>query len=212
MRTTAAHVALTACAALLLTGCIEFADSATTAQPTTNAQVIEASIEWALEEGKASDRQVEALRNALARGEITRADIDAAFGEHLDCLETANVEYIVVEEPAMPGSGVSLPGAMIYAPDQNSTREVDIDDACAMAHDAYIKGAYIQQPWAVEAVDTAWTSDAVRDCLASHGYPSDDDATAAEIRALDVQDWTDNADDPAWDPCVSTATNPFDTP
>lgn len=35
---------------------------------------------------------------------------------------------------------------------------------------------------------------------------------AFENRALDVQGWMGNADDLAWDPCVSTATNPFDMP
>ena len=69
-----------------------------------------------------------------------------------------------------------MPGIMIPAPDPNSTREVDISDACQWEHQHYVASAYGNRPEAVEAADRVWTGQEMRDRLASRGYPSDSDA------------------------------------
>jgi hypothetical protein len=193
---------LTACGVGSLASCVGSGDP-TPPEPTTNVQVIDLYLAFARDDSRVLDSQIQMLQRARAAGEVTRADVDAAFAAHLACLDEAGVKYIVVEEETVAGSGVSIPGAQIPVSDPDSTREIEIDDACAFGHDAYVRSAYTQLPWAQVAEAVVWTSRSVRDCLASHGFPSDDDATVAEIRALDQADWEAHSQDPGFTACVT---------
>ena len=187
-------------ASCLLAGCLQVEEAQP--RPTTAVEVIDEWLAYAREEGKASARQLEILENARQAGEVTRADVDEATADYIACLEDAGVEYILQEEEFPPGSGEYMPGVMIPAPDPNSTREVDISDACQWKHQVYVAAAYGNRPEAVEAEDRMWTGQEMRECLASRGYPSDPDATADEMRQLFDQDVTDHGQEPDFRPCV----------
>jgi hypothetical protein len=193
---------LAACGVGSLAGCIDSSDP-TPPEPTTNAQAIDVWLAYARDDARVLDSQIEALERARDAGEVTRADVDTAFAAHLACLDEAGVKYIVVEEERVPGSGLSFPGVNLPVSDPGSTSEVDIDDACMFGHDAYIEAAYGNQPRALAMEDAVWTSPSVRSCLASHGFPSDDDASAADIRALDQADWEAHSQDYGFKPCVT---------
>ena len=184
----------------LLAACVQVEEAQP--RPTTAVEVIDEWLTMAREEGRASSRQLEILASARQGGEVTRAALDEATADFLACLEDAGVEYILAEEESPPGSGVYLPGVMIPAPDPNSTREVDISDACQWKHQMYVFQAYGNRPEAVEAEDLMWTGQEMRECLASRGYPSDPDATADEMRQLFDQDVTDHGQEPDFRTCL----------
>ena len=198
-------MAAAACAAVavLATGCSEAVGPEPQAHPTTNRGVIDDYLAEARASELVFDHQIEILERASEAGEITRADVDQAFALHLACLDDAGIEYNVIEEEVVPGSGVSRPAVTLPATDPESTREVDIDDACSFGHDIYIISAYAMQPWARAAGDKVWTSPAVRSCLADRGYPSDDNVTAAEVRDLHNEYSMNNWDKPGFEPCVT---------
>jgi hypothetical protein len=187
-------------ASCLLAGCLQVEEAQP--RPTTAVEVIDEWLTFAREEGKASARQLEILENAREAGEVTRADVDEATADFLACLEDAGVEYILQEEEFPTGSGEYMPGVMIPAPDPNSTREVDISDACQWKHQVYVAAAYGNRPEAIEAADRMWTGEEMRDCLASRGYPSDSDATADEMQQLFGQDVTDHGQEPSYRSCL----------
>lgn len=197
------HLSVLALAVCSLTGCSEPVDREPEARPTSNIEAIDLWIEYAKEDERVLTSQMEVLERARAAGEVTRADLDGVFVAHLECLDAAGVAYNVVEEQRVAGSGFTMPGVTLPAPDLESTREIDVDDACMFAHDAYVAGAYANQPWVLSQEDAVWTSQEVRDCLAARGYPTEDDMTAAEIRELDSAYTANNWNEPDFDPCVT---------
>jgi hypothetical protein len=201
MKTALAALVLTVGGVVSLASCVASGDPAPP-DPTTNVEAIDIWLGYARDDPRALDSQIEMLERARAEGEVTRADVDTAFAAHLACLDEAGVKYIVVEEERVPGSGLSFPGVNLPVSDPDSTTEIDIDDACMFGHDVYIASAYGNQPRALAMEDAVWTSPSVRDCLASHGFPSDDDATVAEIQALDQTDWEEHSQDPTFTACV----------
>lgn len=190
---------LLACVALLA-GCGQ--DEAPRASAATTVQVIDSWLTSAREEGKASDAQLAILERAKAAGDITRADVDEATAAFLACLDDAGVPYRLQDEEVLPGSGVTVPGVTVPADPNGGTREVDISDACQWTHQIYVVSAYANRPAAIEAQDRIWTSQALRECLAARGYPSDPDATSDEIRQLHDQDVTDHGNDPGFRSCL----------
>lgn len=189
---------------LLLAGC---AEDPLPAAPETDAQAIQYWLEAAHNEdfGAPSDHMIEALERALARGTVVRADIDELMPEYYDCLGDAGLEYNVVEDEAVTGSGISVPGATIVAPDEDSIENIDaLSYACEGLYRAYVVAAYTNQPTSREAQDRVWLGDAMRACLAERGLTMDADATAAEIRELWDEDITANlnkADNADYYPC-----------
>ena len=188
---------------VLSTGCSAAVGPEPEVHPTTNAGVIDSYLAEARTSELTFDSQIEALERARVAGEITRADVNEAFASHLACLDDAGIEYNVIEEEMVPGSGVSRPAVTLPVTDPGSTREVDIDDACSFGHDIYIISAYVMQPWVRAAGGEVWTSPAVRSCLADRGYTTDDDVTAAEVRDLHNEYSMNNWDKPGFEPCVT---------
>lgn len=201
MRNMGNGVVLLVCGVALLSGCGESSTSQT--QPTTNVQVIDRQISDARQDHRVLNNQLEILQRARDAGGVTRADVDAAFAQHLSCLDAAGVAYNVVEDEWVPGSGLSMPGVTLHVGDPNSTREVDIDDACMFANDAYVEAAYYNQPAAREAEDKVWGGQAMRACLKDRGYTVDDSMTADDIRNLVQQDESSHWQDPGFASCLS---------
>jgi hypothetical protein len=201
MKILGAAVALSVCGVALLSGCIE--STAPQAEPKTNVQVIDSNIADARQDHRVLDSQLEILQRARDAGGVTRADVDEAFAKHLSCLDAAGVAYNVVEQEWVKGSGLSMPGVTLPTGDLHSTREVDIDDACMFANDAYVETAYYNQPAAREAEDKVWGGQAMRACLKERGYTVDDALTADEVRTLEQQDESSHWQDPGFASCLS---------
>jgi hypothetical protein len=183
-----------------IAGCSQTADP--TATPTSFVQVIDEWLAYARDEGKASDEQIQMLERARAAGEVTRAVLDEATANYLACMDDAGIDYIVEEQETLPGSEIYMPGVLIPAPDPNSTREIDISDACEWRHQVYVLSAYGNQPLAFENQDRMWVSTVMRDCLAAQGFASDDDATAREMEELFNRASQEHSDDPNYVSCV----------
>jgi hypothetical protein len=179
---------------LLLTGC---AEEAPPAEPQTDAEVIQYWLDVAHDK-ESSEQQIAVLERALERGTVLRADINEVLPEYYDCLEDIGLTYYFREEETVPGSGVSVPGVSAVMPTSDEGEQEALGalmDACTEKYESFIEAAYREQPTSREAEDRVWTGAAMRDCLTEHGFTVDDDATAAEIRALWDDDLWGNIDD-----------------
>jgi hypothetical protein len=133
----------------------------------------------------ASEHQIAVLNRALKVGTVTRADMDEAFADSLQCLDDAGLTYRVFEDQVSPGSGLTVPNVSVVMPPGRSESEMDtlgnIANTCLFSESIYVVSTYADQASSQEIQDAAWKSDSMRACLKERGFDVPEDATVDEI-------------------------------
>lgn len=147
---------------------------------------VESAFEQAIqaaEAGGASESQVDILRNAAERGEITLTDLKDALAATYACLEAADISYqeVVTEEPW----GMTVASYEMRVP---TGRDVEAaaatSDECARLHSGFVEQFYVNQPKAVALFDeyrNTVVKPQIEACLDTHQIPYDSEAGFDEV-------------------------------
>jgi len=142
---------------------------------------------YAESEGRASEKQVEALRKAAESGEMSYVELEELLLEAFACMSAAGVDYLRTADWNV-APGVPMPTYMTGEPDA-------VAQKCVTLHYEYASLAFQQQPAAIEALDAAYEEkrEAIVACLRAQGREVEDDLPMDELLQETNDAWHDLA-------------------
>ncbi len=137
----------------------------------------------------ASDAQLEVLERAQREGSLPFEDLETLVEEALGCFDAAGIEYVVLP-PRYTYTGVLVPDFATYDNESMADGGEAVVFQCSLDSYVFAFAAYESQPAVQEAAHDQFLQkrDALIDCLRTHGYSVDDDATRAEVEGFLTED------------------------